>query len=321
MTKASDNLYPKVILEERLSNGSDTSNPAADHRALFLGEDGLLHLRDSAGGVTDIAASGIPATLLDAKGDLIAASAADTAARLAVGSNGQVLTADSGEATGVKWATPSGGAAGHYSPWDVPAAPDEADREGSDAGVLTGATDRASVSSAVANGLISVTKASATGDRLAGTDWADTMADGDHWTIGIQDGLLFNDYHAVGMYMCDSTFTEAVSLALVHDGTAGAYPQFKDWTNTGTGAGGSTNYQNPGIVGGILPIFFRIKRNNSTSFDLYISFGGKEFKVLSSAFNPGFTIAYVGIAAYSASNTVDVACHVRFLRKNWVWGN
>jgi hypothetical protein len=53
--------------------------------------------------------SGIPATLLDAKGDLIVASAADTAARLAVGTNGQVLTADSGETTGVKWATPSSG--------------------------------------------------------------------------------------------------------------------------------------------------------------------------------------------------------------------
>lgn len=52
-------------------------------------------------------ATGIPATIFDAKGDLIAASAADTAARLAVGANGTVLTADSAEATGLKWATPS----------------------------------------------------------------------------------------------------------------------------------------------------------------------------------------------------------------------
>lgn len=54
-------------------------------------------------------ASGIPATILDAKGDLIAATAADTAARLAVGTNGQVLIADSTTATGLKWGTAGGG--------------------------------------------------------------------------------------------------------------------------------------------------------------------------------------------------------------------
>ena len=57
--------------------------------------------------VTD--ATGIPATIFDAKGDIIAATAADTASRLAVGTNGQVLTADSTASTGLKWATPAGG--------------------------------------------------------------------------------------------------------------------------------------------------------------------------------------------------------------------
>jgi hypothetical protein len=47
--------------------------------------------------------------IVDAKGDLIAATAADTPARLAVGTNGQVLTADSTASTGIKWATPSAG--------------------------------------------------------------------------------------------------------------------------------------------------------------------------------------------------------------------
>jgi hypothetical protein len=48
------------------------------------------------------------ATAIDAKGDLIAGTAADTFSRLAVGTNGQVLTADSAEATGMKWAAAAG---------------------------------------------------------------------------------------------------------------------------------------------------------------------------------------------------------------------
>jgi hypothetical protein len=44
---------------------------------------------------------------LTTKGDIYAASADSTPARVGVGDNGQVLTADSGETTGVKWETPT----------------------------------------------------------------------------------------------------------------------------------------------------------------------------------------------------------------------
>ena len=46
-----------------------------------------------------------PLVILDAKGDLITATAADTPARLAVGTNGQTLVADSTASTGLKWAS------------------------------------------------------------------------------------------------------------------------------------------------------------------------------------------------------------------------
>jgi hypothetical protein len=44
-----------------------------------------------------------------AKGDLVVGSATNDAAVLGVGANGTVLTAASGEATGLQWATPSSG--------------------------------------------------------------------------------------------------------------------------------------------------------------------------------------------------------------------
>jgi len=48
--------------------------------------------------------------IVDAKGDLIAATANDTPARLGVGTNGQVLTADSTAGTGLAWTTLTSGA-------------------------------------------------------------------------------------------------------------------------------------------------------------------------------------------------------------------
>jgi nitrate reductase NapAB chaperone NapD len=58
--------------------------------------------------VTTLENAEIPDTIIDAKGDLIVGSADDTAARLGVGTDGFVLTADSNETTGVKWASAGG---------------------------------------------------------------------------------------------------------------------------------------------------------------------------------------------------------------------
>jgi len=48
------------------------------------------------------------ATAIDAKGDLIVGTGADTFARLPAGTNTYTLVADSAEATGLKWAAPAG---------------------------------------------------------------------------------------------------------------------------------------------------------------------------------------------------------------------
>ena len=55
------------------------------------------------------AGAAIAKSIVDAKGDLIAGTADNTVARLAVGTNGHTLVADSSEATGLKWAAPAAG--------------------------------------------------------------------------------------------------------------------------------------------------------------------------------------------------------------------
>jgi hypothetical protein len=57
--------------------------------------------------ITSVSGSlGIQATTFTTKGDLLSASAASTVARLGVGANGTILTANSATATGLEWALP-----------------------------------------------------------------------------------------------------------------------------------------------------------------------------------------------------------------------
>jgi len=53
------------------------------------------------------AGAAVTKATVDAKGDLIAGTADNTVARLAVGANDTILTADSSTATGLKWAAPA----------------------------------------------------------------------------------------------------------------------------------------------------------------------------------------------------------------------
>jgi len=75
------------------------------------GVDGTGGVAHSSGAVVahmvtarDLDEPNVLVNLADAKGDLVAASAADTWVRVAVGSDGQLLTADSTASSGVAWA-------------------------------------------------------------------------------------------------------------------------------------------------------------------------------------------------------------------------
>lgn len=62
--------------------------------------------------VESTASGAVQKSTVTTKGDMLAATGSAAITRVGVGTNGQVLTADSSQATGVKWATPTGGGSG-----------------------------------------------------------------------------------------------------------------------------------------------------------------------------------------------------------------
>lgn len=78
--------------------------------ACYLKDTDVIQVYTGSTWAAQSASNPISANIVDAKGDLIVGTAADTVARLASSaSNGNVLTVDTSTATGLKWAAPAGG--------------------------------------------------------------------------------------------------------------------------------------------------------------------------------------------------------------------
>lgn len=103
-----------VSIEDGLLTLKETTTPTADadYGKIYTKSDNELYFQDGAGVEhtvdVDAAGGGDVATdsIWDAKGDLAVGTGADTAAKLTVGTNTHVLTANSAEATGLEWVAP-----------------------------------------------------------------------------------------------------------------------------------------------------------------------------------------------------------------------
>ena len=99
--------------DARLSDARTPTAHASTHGS--AGSDPVTLAQSQVTNLTTDLAAKVPLSLIDAKGDLIVGTANDTAARLPVGTNNYVLTADSSTTEGIKWAAASGGGTTGYS--------------------------------------------------------------------------------------------------------------------------------------------------------------------------------------------------------------
>ena len=97
-------LTSDLALKAALASPTFTGTPAAPTATV---NDSTTQIATTAFVNAEIINDAVVKTLFTAKGDISVATAASTPARLAVGTDGFVLTADAASAAGVKWATPA----------------------------------------------------------------------------------------------------------------------------------------------------------------------------------------------------------------------
>ena len=102
------------IANDKLTNSSITINGSAVSLGGSVSLPGDIESVTAGTGISGGGSSGevtitnSMATAIDAKGDLVVGTGADTFSKLGVGANGTVLTAASGQATGLQWAAAGG---------------------------------------------------------------------------------------------------------------------------------------------------------------------------------------------------------------------
>lgn len=301
-----------TTLPALLDTGDHASRPAASAvgtGALYSCTDhSLVYQTDGSTWTTwaTLGGGGIPLTLIDAAGDLILGSAADTAARLAIGTSGYVLTSNG---TTAAWAAASGGAPDPIT--DKFGAADSAYEFSTSTSGLTSLSTTPDVmdsDTTVPDALF--IRDNASGISICGAYAAATPP----FTVitKLLDTTVRADYNYAGLFVGEATPGKMrmvfIRQAARQVGTLG--------TNNPTGSGIADITANAADDVS-LPAYFAIVVNSSTDIDFAFSHNGYVWILVTDAHNPSATIGSAGVAIESV-NANGVSAAFDYLR---IWNS
>lgn len=324
MTKASDNIFPKLIGAE----GAAPGTPAAATAILYVKADGLWYSKDDAGVETLVSGGAAGMTNpMTTQGDIISGGASGAPGRLAIGTAGQVLTVNAG-GTAPEWAA-GGGGGGSALPLDSQASAasygsgDDFSGTTLDGGWSSlDATPLTTVDASIDGYLVLGNSAAVGNGTLRGIDRAFSPAGDFMIWMRLDNIRVPGDFVGAAVFAGATDPSNAASAkridAVVYDSSGSWRCQVNKWSSgTGTNVfdadiGATPLWLDQTSSGRVFPMWVALRRVG-TALSMGVSQDGIEFSWHTTTTTIDFTVATFGISLMQQGSSLDRCVFIDYI--------